>query len=72
MATAAAGHWWQKQSCITSRQEFVKRFIGCLPMPDADPRRVVLVVEDETLVRMFMTDFLDEAGFKVFEAGLSH
>ena len=29
---------------------------------------VVLVVEDETLVRMFMTDFLDEAGFKVFEA----
>ncbi len=41
-------------------------------MPDADPRRVVLVVEDETLVRMFMTDFLDEAGFKVFEAGLSH
>ncbi|MBM1172489.1 response regulator [Microvirga arabica] len=37
-------------------------------MPDADLRRVVLVVEDETLVRMFMTDFLDEAGFKVFEA----
>jgi two-component system, response regulator PdtaR len=29
---------------------------------------VVLVVEDQTLVRMFMTDFLDEAGFKVFEA----
>jgi CheY-like chemotaxis protein len=29
---------------------------------------VVLVVEDETLVRMFMTDFLDEARFKVFEA----
>jgi CheY-like chemotaxis protein len=25
---------------------------------------VVLVVEDETLVRMFMADFLDEAGFK--------
>lgn len=25
-------------------------------------------MEDETLVRMFMTDFLDEAGFKVFEA----
>src|SRR3712207_8452483 len=33
-----------------------------------DPRAVILVVEDETLVRMFMTDFLDEAGFKVFEA----
>ena len=29
---------------------------------------VVLVVVDETLVRMFMADFLDEAGFKVFEA----
>jgi CheY-like chemotaxis protein len=29
---------------------------------------VVLVVEDETLMRMFMADFLDEAGFKVFEA----
>jgi CheY-like chemotaxis protein len=29
---------------------------------------VVLVVEDLTLVRMFMADFLDEAGFKVFEA----
>lgn len=29
---------------------------------------VVLVVEDQTLVRMFMADFLDEAGFKVFEA----
>ena len=29
---------------------------------------VVLVVEDATLVRMFMADFLDEAGFKVFEA----
>lgn len=29
---------------------------------------VILVVEDQTLVRMFMADFLDEAGFKVFEA----
>jgi CheY-like chemotaxis protein len=29
---------------------------------------VILVVEDETLVRMFLTDFLDDAGFKVFEA----
>jgi two-component system, response regulator PdtaR len=37
-------------------------------MPDSEPRMTVLVVEDETLVRMFMTDFLDEAGFKVFEA----
>ncbi|WP_074078403.1 response regulator [Microvirga massiliensis] len=28
----------------------------------------VLVVEDETLLRNFAADFLDEAGFKVFEA----
>jgi two-component system, response regulator PdtaR len=37
-------------------------------MSQSEPRMVVLVVEDETLVRMFMADFLDEAGFKVFEA----
>jgi two-component system, response regulator PdtaR len=37
-------------------------------MPNSEPRMVVLVVEDQTLVRMFMADFLDEAGFKVFEA----
>jgi CheY-like chemotaxis protein len=37
-------------------------------MPVPEPRMVILVVEDQTLVRMFMTDFLDEAGFKVFEA----
>jgi CheY-like chemotaxis protein len=37
-------------------------------MPASEPRMTVLVVEDETLVRMFMADFLDEAGFKVFEA----
>ena len=37
-------------------------------MPDSGARLVILVVEDQTLVRMFMTDFLDEAGFKVFEA----
>jgi CheY-like chemotaxis protein len=28
---------------------------------------IVLVVEDEPLVRMLMADVLDEAGFKVFE-----
>jgi CheY-like chemotaxis protein len=33
-----------------------------------EPRLTVLVVEDETLVRTFVSDFLDEAGFKVFEA----
>jgi CheY-like chemotaxis protein len=31
-------------------------------------RMTVLVVEDEPLVRIFMADFLEEAGFKVFEA----
>ena len=34
----------------------------------SEQRLTVLVVEDETLVRMFASDFLDEAGFKVFEA----
>jgi CheY-like chemotaxis protein len=33
-----------------------------------ETRLTVLVVEDETLVRMFASDFLDEAGFKVCEA----
>jgi CheY-like chemotaxis protein len=56
------------KAALPPAKSFVERFIDCLPMPDADPRRVVLVVEDETLVRMFMTDFLDEAGFNVFEA----
>jgi DNA-binding response OmpR family regulator len=37
-------------------------------MSVSEPRMVVLVVEDETLMRMFMADFLDEAAFKVFEA----
>jgi DNA-binding NtrC family response regulator len=42
----------------------------CAAMSDtgSEPRLTVLVVEDETLVRMFASDFLDEAGFKVFEA----
>jgi CheY-like chemotaxis protein len=48
---------------------FIDPFIDrLLHMPASEPRMVVLVVEDQTLVRMFMTDFLDEAGFKVFEA----
>ncbi|MFC1455729.1 response regulator [Microvirga arabica] len=29
---------------------------------------VILVVEDEPLVRIFIADFMDEAGFKVLEA----
>ena len=39
-----------------------------MSMPYPEPRMVILVVEDETLVRMFLSDFLNEAGFKVFEA----
>ncbi len=36
--------------------------------PGAAPRRTVLVVEDEVLVRMMLADVLDEAGFRVIEA----
>ena len=39
-----------------------------MSMSEPEPRPVVLVVEDDTLVRLFTSDFLDEAGFKVFEA----
>jgi CheY-like chemotaxis protein len=34
----------------------------------AAPRRTVLVVEDEVLVRMMLADVLDDAGFRVIEA----
>lgn len=37
-------------------------------MPKSDYQMVVLAVEDEPIVRMSMADFLDDAGFKVFEA----
>ena len=37
-------------------------------LPKSDHRMVVLAVEDEPIVRMFMADFLGEAGFQVFEA----
>jgi CheY-like chemotaxis protein len=33
-----------------------------------ETRLLVLVVEDQPLVRIFIADFLEEAGFKVFEA----
>jgi two-component system, response regulator PdtaR len=32
------------------------------------PERIVVVAEDQLLVRMFASDFLDDAGYKVFEA----
>ena len=33
-----------------------------------DLRALILVVEDEALVRMMLVDVLDDAGFKVVEA----
>jgi CheY-like chemotaxis protein len=37
-------------------------------MAKSEPRMVILIVEDEPLVRMFIADFLDEAGFRIIEA----
>lgn len=37
-------------------------------MPD-DTKPAILVVEDDTLIRMFGVDVLEEAGFDVLEAG---
>ncbi len=37
-------------------------------MPTPSPTVTVLLVEDETLVRMLGADMLEEAGFSVFEA----
>jgi two-component system, response regulator PdtaR len=34
----------------------------------SETRVTVLVVEDETLLRVYASDFLEDAGFKVFEA----
>ncbi|WP_027315559.1 response regulator [Microvirga flocculans] len=34
----------------------------------SESRMTVLVVEDQILVRIFAADFLEDAGFKVFEA----
>jgi CheY-like chemotaxis protein len=39
-------------------------------VPDRKP--VIIVSEDEFLVRMFTADFLDEAGFEVLEARNAH
>ncbi|WP_160004726.1 response regulator [Rhizobium sp. 18055] len=33
------------------------------------PTRIVLVVEDEPLIRLFLADVLEDAGFAVLEAG---
>ena len=39
-----------------------------MDMLNPEHHMVILAVEDEPLVRMFISDFLDEAGFKVLEA----
>jgi DNA-binding NtrC family response regulator len=41
---------------------------GDAAMPEADNSPTVLIVEDETLVRMHGTDILEDAGFAVIEA----
>jgi CheY-like chemotaxis protein len=38
------------------------------PEPAPHTRPVILVVEDEALVRMTLVDVLEDAGFKVIEA----
>jgi two-component system, response regulator PdtaR len=39
-----------------------------MTVPTKTPLPVVLVVEDEALVRMLAVDVLEEAGFEVLEA----
>ena len=40
------------------------------PLPDPKDRMpTILVVDDEVLIRMAVSDFLQECGFKVLEAG---
>lgn len=40
-----------------------------VPMPDPQPEKpLVLIVEDEVLVRMLISDVLQDGGFKVIEA----
>ena len=39
-----------------------------MPGPQSNPRPLILVVEDEALVRMTLVDVLEDAGFKVIEA----
>jgi DNA-binding NtrC family response regulator len=43
--------------------------MGKVAFPDPDERMpTILVVDDETLIRMAISDFLQECGFKVLEA----
>lgn len=41
---------------------------GASPGPEAERRRAVLVVEDEILVRLAISDYLRDVGFAVVEA----
>src|SRR4030095_13624415 len=43
---------------------------GGAPFPDPKERcPAILVVEDEVLIRLVISDYLRECGFKVYEAG---
>jgi len=53
---------------LTLERTYVAPVGDSMDMPNPEHRMVILAVEDEPLVRMFIADFLDEAGFKVFEA----
>ncbi|MDB5739581.1 MAG: histidine kinase [Alphaproteobacteria bacterium] len=40
-----------------------------MPIPDpGEPKPTVLIVDDESLIRMSLSDFLQECGFQVIEA----
>ena len=39
-----------------------------MPRSKSDHRSLILVVEDEAVVRMTLVDVLEDAGFKVIEA----
>src|SRR5688500_738898 len=43
-----------------------------MPGPQSNPRPLILVVEDEALVRMTLADVLEGAGFKGTKGGQAH
>jgi len=45
---------------------------GPCPRPEVNPRNVILVVEDEVLVRMVIAEQLRHAGYHVVEAANAH
>jgi CheY-like chemotaxis protein len=44
------------------------RLSSGMPGPEVHTRSLILIVEDEALVRMTLVDVLEDAGFKVVEA----